>query len=100
MVFVSSRGCIEIHTGPVKTIRNMGSWINVLDPRFNLHLNQDGLAKAWVVRKPTEDGIVTSIEFFDEEDHLVMMIFGKRKPGIPEDENWRTLVSHILSLEQ
>lgn len=95
MVFVPSPGCIEIHTGPVKKIKQMGNWLNVLDPTFNLHLNELGLARAWVVRKPTEDGIVTSVEFFDREDNLVMMCFGERKPGVPELEQWRALVENL-----
>ncbi|MEM1348188.1 MAG: ChuX/HutX family heme-like substrate-binding protein [Myxococcota bacterium] len=95
MVFVGSPGCIEIHTGPVRKIAEMGSWINVLDPRFNLHLQRDGVAEAWVVRKPTVDGIVTAVECFDADGGVVIMFFGKRKPGIPEDERWRDLVAKL-----
>lgn len=95
MVFVPSPGCIEIHTGPVKKIKQMGNWLNVLDPKFNLHLNELGLVSAWVVCKPTEDGIVTSVEFFDRDDNLVMMCFGERKPGIPELTQWRELVDTL-----
>jgi hypothetical protein len=37
MCFVGNRGCIQIHTGPVKNIKIMGPWLNVMDPGFNLH---------------------------------------------------------------
>jgi len=95
MVFVGNRGCIQIHTGPVKKLVDHGSWFNVLDPKFNLHLNEDMIAETWVTRKPTEDGIVTSVEVFDAEGEIIASLFGKRKPGDPELEGWRTIVEQI-----
>ncbi len=98
MVFVGSPGCIEIHTGTVKKIVETGTWINVMDPRFNLHLNRAGIADVWFVRKPTADGIVTSIECFDEEGKNIAMFFGERKPGIPELEAWRRLAEELCEV--
>ena len=95
MVFVGSHGVIQIHTGPVRTIKVMGPWVNVLDPEFNLHVRADLIASAWVVRKPTVDGVVTSVEFFDGEGRNVALVFGKRKPGKPELETWREHVDRI-----
>lgn len=95
MVFVGSPGVIQIHTGPVRTIKAMGPWVNVLDPDFNLHVRADLIGSAWVVRKPTADGVVTSVEFFDGEGRNVALVFGKRKPGKPELERWREHVERI-----
>jgi putative hemin transport protein len=95
MAFVGSPGCIEIHTGPINRVVETGTWINILDPDFNLHLNRAGIASAWVVRKPTEDGVVTSLELFDKAGETIVMFFGERKPGIPEDEGWRELVRQV-----
>ncbi|MFJ2994995.1 hemin-degrading factor [Pandoraea sp. NPDC087047] len=93
MVFVGNAGMLQIHTGPVKTIRVMGPWVNVLDPDFNLHLREDLVDTAWVVRKPTADGIVSSLELLDAEGMVIAMFFGARKPGQAEREDWReTLV--------
>ncbi|WP_204251113.1 hemin-degrading factor [Elioraea rosea] len=99
MVFVNNPGTIQIHSGPVRRVEMRGPWFNVLDPRFNLHLRTDGLASAWLVRKPTVDGIVTSIEAFDRDDQLVLMLFGKRKPGQAEDEAWRALATAVTLAE-
>lgn len=93
MVFVPNPGCIQIHSGPVNRVEPRGPWFNVLDPRFNLHLRTDRLAQAWLVRKPTVDGIVTSIEAFDAGNQLVLMLFGTRKPGMPEAGAWRALAA-------
>lgn len=95
MVFVGNPGCIQIHTGPVAKIVPMGPWINVLDPGFNLHLRQDHVAQAWVVRKPTEDGIVTSLELFDAAGETIALVFGARKPGRPELPAWQELAAGL-----
>lgn len=95
MCFVGSTGCIQIHTGPVENIKVMGPWLNVLDPDFNLHLREDKIDQAWVVKKPTSEGIVTSLELFDNAGSQMAQFFGKRKPGIPELPAWRELVDRL-----
>lgn len=103
MVFVGSGGCIQIHTGPVHNIKPMEmggqQWTNVLDPGFNLHLRTDMIDTVWVVEKPTEDGIVTSVEAFDHSGELMAMFFGERKPGNPELGAWRDLVARLPRLD-
>ncbi|SNX28140.1 putative hemin transport protein [Polynucleobacter meluiroseus] len=100
MAFVGNSGMIQIHSGPVKKVFHSGSWINVMDPRFNLHLREDYIKSAWVVRKPTVDGIVTSVELFDAEGESIVMFFGERKPGKPELESWRALVGNLITASQ
>lgn len=95
MVFVNSPGCIQIHTGEVKKVVPMHNWINVMDPEFNLHVNLDGIAQTWVVKKPTADGVVTGLEIFDHDGNQIVYCFGKRKPGVPELEEWRTIVKEL-----
>jgi putative hemin transport protein len=92
MCFVGNPGAIQIHTGSVENIRKMGEWINVIDPRFNLHLRTDLIERAWIVSKPTTDGQVTSLEFFDAQGDTMAMFFGKRKPGQAEASEWRDLL--------
>ena len=96
MVFVGNPGMIQIHSGAVKRVEVMGPWLNVLDPGFNLHLREDHIAQAWVVRKPTSDGLVTSLELFDAGGETVAMFFGERKPGRPELCGWRQLVGRLV----
>ncbi len=100
MVFVGSRGCIQIHTGPIQNIKMFGAdWLNVLDEDFNMHLFLPKVVNVWVVRKPTAEGIVTSIELYDAREENLVLFFGKRKPGQLEDENWRGLVSELEVVE-
>jgi putative hemin transport protein len=97
MVFVSNPNCIQIHTGPINKIFVMGPWLNIMDPEFNLHLRQDAIDEAWVVKKPSEAGIVTGIELIDKEGTMFNQFFGKRKPGIPELPEWTKLVEDSVS---
>lgn len=95
MVFVGNRGLIQIHTGEVKKVLWHQQWFNVMDPDFNLHLDVTKIAEAWIVKKPTEDGEVTAIEVFNKEGDFIVQFFGKRKPGIPELQEWKDLVASL-----
>lgn len=95
MVFVGNRGIIQIHTGNVKKTLWHQQWFNVMDPDFNLHLDVTKIAEAWIVKKPTEDGEVTAIEVFNKEGDFIVQFFGKRKPGIPELQEWKDLVAAL-----
>jgi putative hemin transport protein len=96
MVFVGNRGILQIHTGMIKKVLAMGPWINVVDPHFSLHLREDQIAQAWIVKKPTIDGLVTSVELFDAQGEVIAMFFGERKPGKPELCEWRAVVENLL----
>lgn len=95
MVFVGNRGIIQIHTGNVKKTLWHQQWFNVMDPDFNLHMDVTKIAEAWIVKKPTEDGEVTAIEVFNKEGDFIVQFFGKRKPGIPELQEWKDLVAEL-----
>ncbi|NUP10388.1 MAG: hemin-degrading factor [Polyangiaceae bacterium] len=95
MIFVGSRGVLQIHTGNVRTVKRMSGYLNVLDPGFNLHVRDEAIARAFVVRKPTVDGDVTSLELFDTDGETVAMLFSKRKPGQIEGSYWRELLASL-----
>lgn len=95
MCFVGNRGCIQIHSGPVKSITPMGPWINVLDETFHLHLRTDHIAEAWAVRKPTKDGHVTSLEAYGADGKMIIQFFGKRHEGEVERADWRSLAESL-----
>ncbi|WP_375665948.1 hemin-degrading factor [Bartonella sp. TT121SHDZB] len=95
MCFVGNKGCIQIFSGTVKNIKQMGPWLNVLDPKFDLHLLTSGIASVWHVRKPTSDGYVSSLEVFDKNDEMIVQFFGMRKEGQKEREDWRSLLKSL-----
>jgi len=98
MIFVGNMGCIQIHGGPVDRVVPMGPWVNVMDPRFNLHLRADRIAEAWLVEKPTQRGPAISVEAFDAAGEIILQIFGYRKDAPPDA--WNALVRTLPVLEE
>lgn len=93
MVFTGSAGCIQIHTGEIENIIQTGPWFNILDAKFSMHLREDAIANIWLVKKPTDKGLVHSLEVYDIDGNTIVQFFGKRKPGIPELPEWRALLT-------
>jgi putative hemin transport protein len=98
MCFVASRGCVQIHSGPVYSVKPMGPWLNVLDETFHLHLRLDHIREVWAVRKPTRDGHVTSLEAYGAGGDLIIQFFGQRHEGEVERADWRFLAENLPRL--
>ena len=97
MIFVGSTGVVQIHTGTIRKLLRTGPWFNILDPGFNLHANTTLIDQVWLVRKPTTDGVVSSLEMFDRKGQQLALLFGERKPGKPELDGWRELLNQLLA---
>lgn len=95
MMFVGNRGCIQIHTGPIQTLKAMGPWQNVLDPKFNLHLRLDHVAEVWAVTKPTQRGDAVSVEAFDAHGALIFQTFGVGREGRDSRPAWQAIVADL-----
>ncbi|MEM6618402.1 MAG: ChuX/HutX family heme-like substrate-binding protein [Pseudomonadota bacterium] len=100
MLFVGNRGCIQIHSGPIKTLKPMGPWQNVLDPGFNLHLRADHVAEVWAVDKPTQRGNAVSVETFDADGALIFQVFGIPKEGRDSRPEWRKIVAELPTTDK
>ena len=72
MAFVGNRGAIQIHTGAISQVAWRGDWLNILDPSFNLHLDTRPITQAWIVGKLIVDGVVSSLEIFDDAGELIL----------------------------
>lgn len=100
MIFVGNRGCIQIHSGPIVTLKPMGPWQNVMDPRFNLHLRLDHVAEVWAVDKPTQRGAAISVEAFDAQGSLIFQIFGLGKEGRDNRDAFGQIVETLPGLQE
>lgn len=99
ILFVGNHGNIQIHWGPLVNIRPMGPWLNVMDPRFNLHLRADHLAEVYAVLKPTRRGPALSVEAFDAEGGLIFQMFGRRADDQSDEMNdWTALIDRLPGL--
>lgn len=95
MLFVGNMGCIQIHSGPIGSLKVMGPWLNVMDERFNLHLRADHVAEVWAVSKPTKRGAALSVEAFDAEGTLIYQCFGMREDRGGDPDVWSQLVAGL-----
>lgn len=95
MLFVGNRGCIEIHSGPIATVKATVPWLNILDPGFNLHLRADHVAEVWAVSKPTKRGPAVSVEVFDARGGLILQAFGMRQGEHDHTGPWDALVADL-----
>lgn len=97
MVFVGNRGCVQIFTGKVEQVVPMKGWLNIFNPAFTLHLREDTIAEAWVTRKPTAEGHVTSLELFAADGTQIAQLYGQRTEGEPEQSQWRAQVEALMA---
>ncbi|MEM8540159.1 MAG: ChuX/HutX family heme-like substrate-binding protein [Pseudomonadota bacterium] len=101
MVFVRNPGILQIHSGPVKNIKKIGPWLNVLDEGFHCHLRVDQIDTAWIVRKPAKRGDIYSVELFDQFGEQIMLINGFRREGdqSPDLEAWNQQIQSLPQKE-
>lgn len=93
MLFVANDGCVQIHSDPV-TLEEFGEKsIRVGGATLEMEVRADRSEEVWVVEKPTEKSHVTSVEVFDDVGDLAFQVFGERKPGRTERDDWRELVA-------
>ncbi len=95
MTFSGNRGCLQIHNGTASRFANGGDWFRVRESDFHLDIHEPSIAHAWVVRKPTLFGNVTSVELFDAEGENVAVFYGKRGRLEKEHTDWRALVEEL-----
>jgi putative hemin transport protein len=95
MSFVGNPGMIQIFSGEISKLFDTPDWFNIMDPTFNLHIKKIDIDQAWVVRKPSVDGFISSIECYDQHGEIIVQFFGKRKPGIPEIIDWTHAVDMV-----
>lgn len=104
MIFVGNLGCTQIFTGCIQKLaayhdkQSALQKINVLNTKFSLNVIETGIANSWVTRKPTKDGIVTSLEIFDHYGNQVIQLFGQRTEGEPEQLDWQKQISTLTKI--
>lgn len=98
MIFIGNRGCVQIFTGVVEKLMPMDNWLNIFNPTFTMHLMADTIAESWIVRKPTVDGIITSLELFAADGTQIAQLNGQRSEGEPEQTRWREQTAMLAGM--
>lgn len=94
-VFVGNRGVTQIYSGGFQKTAEMGAWMNVLDPSFNLHVLSSAVKDVWVVKKPTKFGVVTSLEVYDINGKICLQFAPTNARDAEESPEWRTLLDQL-----
>lgn len=97
ILFVPNDAAVQLYSGTVKNIRLIENWTNIIDDKLNLHLRNDMITESRVVKKPTKNGIITSLELYDSDLETALYIYGVREENSKESEQWRKAV---LSLDK
>lgn len=97
MVFVNNHAAVQIFSGKLTNLKQVGPWYNILDDDFNLHVKNQQFSRAFVVKKPTDNGAteVHSIEFFDALGNTVLTLFGRRTEGKVQSAQWIELCNGL-----
>lgn len=95
MTFSGNAGCLQIHNGPASDLSNGGEWFRVREGGFLLEIHEPSIAHAYVVKKPTLFGNVSSVELFDARGENVAVFYGKRGRLEREHADWRQLVEKM-----
>ena len=91
---VGNPGAVQVHAGPVRRLKQVGPWFNVLDPGFSLHLRADGIAAAWVLQAPTRDGVAISLEIFAADGREIARLSGS-STGDAKTGDWQALAASL-----
>jgi putative hemin transport protein len=59
-------------------------------------LDIEKIHQIWLVRKPSQDGVITSMELLDNQGEMIALVFGERYLGESELAAWRHLVEGAL----
>lgn len=100
MVFIGSRGCVQIFTGVIEKLTPKDNWLNIFNSKFTMHLMEDQISETWVTRKPTKEGYVTSLELFAKDGTQIAQLYGQRTEGNLEQETWRNQINAISMKEK
>ena len=98
MALVGNAGIVQAYQGKVKQILSSDAWLNIVSPDYRLRLREDHIDSVWVAKKPTVDGIVTSLELFNRQGISIARFFSCTEPGRPEPREWRDSILRLSPL--
>lgn len=95
---VGNAGIVQAYYGKIKNIRSGNSLMGIMNSSFRMQLREDHIDSIWVAKKPTTDGIVTSLELFNRQGTRIASFLSKKGNGQPEPKEWREAVMRLLPI--
>ncbi|MDX8129394.1 ChuX/HutX family heme-like substrate-binding protein [Methylomonas sp. OY6] len=91
-VLVGNPGAMQLHDGPIQNLKITGPWFNILDQRFNLHLNEMAVAGADIVQLRYRQHALTGLLVRGQNQQSILTIAGQFDEAAGESALWRDLL--------
>ncbi|MBX3180084.1 MAG: hypothetical protein KF886_22260 [Candidatus Hydrogenedentes bacterium] len=78
VLFVLNDGCVQISTGALREVDRSGELLHLVEKDSRTLIALSGVNEAWRVSKPTDHGVMHSLELYGPEGEPVVYIFGAR----------------------
>lgn len=98
MAQVGNAGIVQAYYGKIKNIRIKDSRLKIMNSGFRMLLREDHIDSVWVAKKPTTDGIITSLELFNRQGMHIASFLSKKDNGQPEPREWRDSIMRLLPI--
>ena len=92
---VESIGLAHTYTGIVRRVEHVESLLTVVEPGMRLYISEPRVAAAWLVRRPTAQGTLSSLQYFDPIAQPILTVAGNTTPGEPGLDRWERLVASL-----
>ncbi len=87
-------------SGHIHHLKRADNWLNILDNGFNLHIDTERLASAWLIELPQGNDNRAQIEIYDIDDNCVLSIGEAGKQERAHKELWKSLLNFINELQK
>lgn len=98
--FVQNQGAVQSFRGMIHRLLRTGPWFNVLDSRFNLHLNTEQIGQVWVIQKPSNNGPVHSLNVLDHNGNEILTIVDDRRNNEKESDAWLAALTILRDIAE
>jgi putative hemin transport protein len=98
MAQVGNAGMVQAYYGKIKKIGSKNSRLKIANTGFRMLLREDHIDSIWVAKKPTTDGIITSLELFNRQGMHIASFLSKKDNGQPEPREWRESIMRLLPI--
>lgn len=94
MVTVGEEVVLQTYQGLIGEVISTEDWISIQNGQLNFHLQQTLIHSAWIVKKPSLNGMHISLEMFDQSGSVLAIVCGSETYGEVHCK-WRKLLEQV-----
>lgn len=94
-ILTASRAALQVHAGPVQNLRITGPWFNILDPQFNLHLNETAIDHLAIAELAFRHQRFSGLLLRDGAGRTVAALCGEFDEDAGESPPWRDFLAAL-----